>query len=66
MQLQHIKMTISGAWVLIALVLTIFVRPSMMGAIVLGALGLLPPLVMLLVWNHPAPTMSEDINEARR
>jgi hypothetical protein len=66
MQLHHVKMTISGAWVLMALVLTIFVRPSMMGAFLLGSLGLLPPLVMLLVWNHPAPTMSESINEARR
>jgi hypothetical protein len=66
MQLEHIKMAISGAWVLTALVITIMVHPPTMGAILLGSLGLLPPLVMLLVWDHPAPTMSESINEARR
>jgi hypothetical protein len=66
MQLEHIKMTISGVWVLAALVIAIAVHPSTMGVILLGSLGLLPPLVMLLVWNHPAKTMSESINESRR
>lgn len=66
MQLEHIKMTISGVWVLTALLIAIIVAPSPMGAILLGSLGLLPPLVMLLMWNHPAQTMSESINEARR
>jgi hypothetical protein len=66
MQLEHIKMTISGAWILVALIVAIIVDPPKMGAIVLGSLGLLPPLVMLLVWNHPAQTMSESIDEARR
>jgi hypothetical protein len=66
MQLEHIKMTISGVWVLAALVIAIVVRPSTMGAILLGSLGLLPPLLMLLLWNHPAQTMSESIDEARR
>ena len=42
------------------------VQPSMMGAILLGSLGLLPPLAMLLLWNHPRQTMSESIDEARR
>jgi hypothetical protein len=66
MQLEHIKMTISGAWVLAALVIAILVRPPMMGAILIGTLALLPPLLMLLLWNHPSPTMSESIDEARR
>jgi hypothetical protein len=66
MKLEHIKMTISGAWVLAALVIAIVVHPSMMGALLLGFLGLLPPLVLLLVWNHPAQTMTESIDEARR
>jgi hypothetical protein len=27
---------------------------------------LLPPLAVLLLWNEPARTMSESINDARR
>jgi hypothetical protein len=60
------KMTISRVWVLTALVIATLVHPTTMGAILLGSLGLLPPLVLLLVWNHPAQTMSERIDEARR
>ena len=37
-----------------------------MGAALRGCLELLPPLVMLLMWNHPAQTMSERIDKARR
>ena len=66
MQLEHIKMTISGAWMVSALVIAIVVHPPTMGAILLGSLGLFPPLLMLLLWNHPAQTMSESIDEARR
>ena len=66
MQLQNIKMTISGAWVLAALVIAIVVQPPMMGVILLGSLALIPPLLMLLLWNHPAQTLSESIDEARR
>jgi hypothetical protein len=66
MQLEQIKMTISAVWMLTALVAVVVVDPPTMGAIVLGCLGLLPPLLMLLLWNHPAQTMSESIDEARR
>jgi hypothetical protein len=66
MQLEHIKMTISALWVVIALVIAVVFRPSMMGTIFVGALGLLPPLLLMLLWNDPAQTMSESIDEARR
>ena len=66
MQLEHIKRTISGVWILMALAVAIVVNPSTLGALLIAALGLLPPLVMLFAWNHPAQTMSERINEARR
>ena len=66
MQLENIKMTISGAWVLAARVIALLVRPPMMGAILLGSLAFLPPLLMLLLWNHPSQTMSESIDKARR
>jgi len=66
MRLEHIKMTISGVWILSALLIAVVVHPSTMGTIVLGTLGLLPPLGLLLLWNDPTQTMSESIDEARR
>ena len=66
MQLKRLKVAISAAWLLGALVIALIVQPSGMGAILLGSLGLLPPLLMLLLWNDPAQTMSESIDEARR
>jgi hypothetical protein len=33
---------------------------------ILAVLGLVPPLAILLLWNEPAPTTSESINDARR
>jgi len=32
----------------------------------LAGFGLLPPLAILFLWNEPAQTMSESINDARR
>lgn len=66
MQLEQIKRTIASVWMLMALIVAIVVRPSTMGTILLGSLGLRPPLVMLLLWNHPPQTMSESIDESRR
>ena len=66
MDLQRIKMTVSAAWILIALAIAIIAGPSFIGGLLLAAFGLLPPLALLLLWNDPAQTMSESINEARR
>ena len=66
MQIEPIKLTITSVWMLTALTAAIVVHPATMGTILLGSLGLLPPLVMLLLWNHPPQTMSESIDEARR
>jgi len=66
MTLQRIKMTVSAIWVLIAVVVAFSVDLSWTRGIALTAFGLLPPLALLLLWNEPATTMSESINEGRR
>jgi hypothetical protein len=66
MTLQQIKMTLAAMWVLIATVLAIAIEMSWARAVMLAGFGLLPPLAMLLLWNEPARTMSESINDARR
>ena len=66
MELQHIKMTIAALWVLTAVVMAIAIELSWTGRIAIATFGLLPPLAILLLWNDPAPTMSESIRDARR
>ena len=66
MELQHIKKTVAGLWLLTAVVIAIVIDPSWIGGITLAVFGVLPPLAMLVLWNDPAQTMSERIREARR
>jgi hypothetical protein len=54
--------------VLIATVIAIALAVDMSWTkgLMLVGFGLLPPLAILLLWNEPAQTMSESINEERR
>ena len=67
MQLERIKWVVTGAWVISAVILGLFVREQswqIWAAFI--ALAVLPPLALLLWWTDPAQTMSETINDARR
>jgi hypothetical protein len=66
MTLQHIKMIVSGVWMLTALIIAIVTDVSWLAGIVIAALGVLPPLVLLLWWNEPAQTLSESIRQAQQ
>jgi hypothetical protein len=66
MPLQYMKMIIAGLWIVTALVIAIAIGPSLVSGLLLAALGLLPPLAILLLWNEPAQTMSERIRDAQR
>ena len=67
MKLEYMKTMIAGGWLLGACVVAVVGHvASIGGAAVLLGLGVLPPLVLLWTWNHPAQTMSESISAARR
>jgi hypothetical protein len=67
MELQKIKWTISAAWVLVAFVIGLVAGVTSSGGLVaLTALGLLPPLALLLLWNDPPQSISESIRQGRR
>jgi hypothetical protein len=67
MKLQEIKRTISAAWVLVVVVVGLIAGVTSPAALVaLAALGLLPSLALLLLWNEPPQTMSESIQQGRR
>jgi hypothetical protein len=67
MQLLSIKRIIAMFWVSAAFVIGIIGNVDSLPswAIVTG-LALVPPLVMIWLWNDPRQTMSESIQEARR
>jgi hypothetical protein len=67
MELHQIKSTAAATWVLTAIVVGLGASVTSPGGLVaLAALGLLPPLALLLLWNHPTQSMSESIQESRR
>jgi hypothetical protein len=67
MGLQQIKWTVAAVWVLAATIVGLVGGVTSPGSlVVLAALGLLPPLALLLLWNHPAQSMSESIQQGRR
>ena len=67
MQLESIKAVIATVWVF-AVGITAMAGSfqSLRAWTVLVGVAVVPPLVMTWRWNHPAQTMSESIQEARR
>ena len=67
MQLESIKAIVATVWVSAACAAAIAGNlQSLSGWTVLVGVAVLPPLVILWRWNHPAQTLSESIQEARR
>jgi hypothetical protein len=67
MQRESIKAIVATMWISAvgaAAIAGNLQTPS--GWTVLVGVAILPPLVMLWRWNHPAQTTSESIQEARR
>jgi len=63
----QIKVTLAAAWLLSAVTGGVLLTVSSPGGFTaLAAVGLLPPLAMHLLWQDPAQTMSERIDESRR
>ena len=67
MTLHTIKRIVSLLWISLALAIGMAADVSSSGAMTaLAALGVLPPLALLLLWNDPSQTMSESIREGLR
>jgi len=66
MQLQRLKMVLAASWMLATLAVAISARVTWPLHLAVAALGLLPPLALLLWWNEPGQTTTEAIDEVRR
>ena len=66
MDLVQAKQIAAGAWILVAGVLGLVANVNSVTAwVLLAAVGFGPPLIMLLLWHTPTPTLSESIQHAR-
>ena len=67
MSLPSINAIVSAVWMTVAVVIGLVGGVTSSGAIVaLAALGGLPPLALLLLWNDSGQTLSESIREGLR
>jgi len=66
MDIQKTKMLVSSVWMLVALVIAINAAVPWPVHFAIAAIGLLPPLALLMWWNDPSETLSETINKARK
>jgi hypothetical protein len=66
MELHTIKRTIAGSWVALTLIIALMSQITEPLQLAIAALAVMPPLALLLLWNEPAQTMTQAINEARR
>ena len=65
MQLEYIKLGLSLLWVITVGLVATAVDMSWSGRMALTGFGILPPLVVVMLWNEPKQTMSESIREPR-
>jgi hypothetical protein len=67
MGLKQMKRAFAVVWVLSAVAVGIVAGVASTGGLIaLAALGLLPPLALMVFWNDPPETMSESIRGGRR
>ena len=67
MQLRSIKAIVAMLWVSAVCAAAIAGSvQSVSGWTLLAVVAVVPPLVMMWLWDHPAQTMSESIQQARR
>lgn len=67
MTLQHVKTIVGTLWIMAAAAISVSGNGlTTSRALLFVALGLVPPVVMLLLWNPPPQTLSESIDHARR
>jgi len=65
MNLERLRIGVSVIWMLVALYIATDLSVSWKTGPVLVALGVIPPVALLLLWNHPLPAMSRRVRDPR-
>jgi hypothetical protein len=65
MTLERLRIGVSLVWMLIALYIATDLSVSWKTGPVLFVLGVIPPVALLLLWNHPLPAMGRRVRDPR-
>ena len=65
MTLERLRIGVSVLWMLVALYIATDLSVSWTTGPVLFAVGIIPPVALLLLWNHPLPAMSGHAKDPR-
>jgi hypothetical protein len=65
MILERLRIGVSALWMFVALYIAIDLRVSWTTGPLLLALGIIPPITLLFLWNHPLPAMGRRPKDPR-
>jgi hypothetical protein len=65
MTLERLRIGVSVLWMFVALYIATDLSVSWTTGPVLFVLGIIPPVALLLLWNHPLPAMSRRVRDPR-
>ena len=65
MTLERLRIGVSVIWVFAAIYIATDLSVSWTTGPFLFALGIIPPVALLLLWDHPLPTMSGRARDPR-
>jgi hypothetical protein len=65
MTLERLRILVSVIWMVVALYIATDLSVSWTTGPVLFALGIVPPVALLLLWNHPLPAISWRARDPR-
>ena len=63
--LERLRIGVSVVWIFIALYIATDLSVSWTTGPVLFVLGTIPPVALLLLWNHPLPTIGRRVRDPR-
>ena len=67
MEMRHYKAILAAVWVLAITTMGLVMEVTSLPRVaVLVGIAVLPPMVMMWLWQHPTQSLSESIHQARR
>lgn len=65
MTLERVRIGVSVIWMFVALYIATDLHISWKTGPLLVGLGIIPPIALLLLWNHPLPDMGRRTRDPR-
>ena len=65
LNLERLRIGVSAIWMFVALYIAIDLQVSWTSGPLLLVLGIIPPIALLFLWNHPLPAMGRRTRDPR-